>query len=170
MTETWSGGCQCGAIRYRFTAKPRGAHVCHCRMCQKAFGAFYAPLVGGPRDSFALTRGTIAIFHSSDQAERGFCRDCGTPLTFAYSDGDWMSVAIGSLDDPEAFPPIDQHGVESRLSWANAVGNLPDRPATEVEDAAGAAFIRSTNHQHPDHDTDHWPDPASGPAHREITK
>ena len=157
MSETWSGGCQCGAVRYRFTAKPGGAHVCHCRMCQKAFGGFYAPLVGGPRDTFAVTRGDIALFRSSDQAERGFCRDCGTPLTFAYSNGDWMSVAIGSLDAPEAFPPIDQHGVESRLSWVNNVGSLPDRPASEVEDAAGAAFIAATNHQHPDHDTPVWP-------------
>lgn len=157
MTEDYTGGCQCGAVRYRFSTKPGGAHICHCRMCQKAFGGFYAPLVGGPLDSFAVTRGEIAIFRSSDQAERGFCRQCGTPLTFGYTDGDHVSVSIGSLDDPEAFPPVDQHGVESRLSWANSLGNLPDRPATEIEDATSAAFIKATNHQHPDHDTRAWP-------------
>lgn len=157
MAETWSGGCQCGAVRYRFTQRPRGAHICHCRMCQKAFGGFYAPLVGAPRAGFEVTRGEITLFRSSDQVERGFCRQCGTPLSFAYIDGDWMSVSIGSLDDPVAFPPIDQHGVESRLSWANGLGHLPDRPATEVQDPATAAFIASTNHQHPDHDTLAWP-------------
>lgn len=158
MSETFSGGCQCGAVRYRFTTRPSGAHICHCRMCQKAFGAFYAPLVGGPRDAFEVVRGQISIFHSSDQAERGFCRDCGTPLTFAYGGSRSISVSIGSLDNPEAFPPVDQHGVESRLSWVNDLGHLPDRPSTEEEDAASAAFIRSTNHQHPDHDTDRWPE------------
>jgi hypothetical protein len=157
MTETWTGGCQCGAVRYRFTEKPRGSHICHCRMCQKAFGGFYAPLVGGPLESFEVTRGTPGIFLSSDQAERGFCARCGTPLTFAYRDGDWMSVSIGSLDSPEAFPPIDQHGVESRLSWVNDLGHLPDRAPTDVEDPVAAAFIKATNHQHPDHDTEHWP-------------
>jgi len=156
MTETWSGGCQCGAVRYRFTEKPDGAHICHCRMCQKAFGAFYAPLVGGPRRSFELTRGTVATFRSSEQAERGFCAACGTPLTFAYVDGDHVSVSIGSLDDPEAFPPHDQHGVESRLSWVNHLGKLPDRPETEAENPS-AAFIRATSHQHPDYDTPSWP-------------
>lgn len=157
MTETWSGGCQCGAIRYRFTAKPSGAHICHCRMCQKAFGAFYAPLVGGPRDSFEITRGTLGTFMSSDQAERGFCARCGTPLTFRYVDSDRISVSIGSIDNPEAFPPADQHGVESRLSWVNALGHLPDNAATEGENEH-AEFIASTNHQHPDHDTARWPE------------
>jgi hypothetical protein len=157
MSENWSGGCQCGAVRYAFSQKPKGSHICHCRMCQKAFGAFYAPLVGGPMESFAVTRGEIALFRSSDQVERGFCRNCGTPLSFAYIDGDWMSVSIGSLDNPEAFPPKDQHGVESRIPWANAIGELPDVAPTEERHPETAAFIKSTNHQHPDYDTATWP-------------
>ena len=88
-----SGGCQCGAVRYRFTKKPGGAHVCHCRMCQKAFGGFYAPLVGARHEYFEVTRGEIAKFRSSDLVERGFCRDCGTPLTFAYVGGRGVSVS-----------------------------------------------------------------------------
>ena len=158
MSETFSGGCQCGAVRYRFTERPGGAHICHCRMCQKAFGAFYAPLVGGPRDTFEITRGTLALFNSSDLTQRGFCAQCGTPLTFGYLDSQGISVSIGSLDDPSAFPPIDQHGVESRLPWANDLGHLPDRPTTESEDADNAAAIKSSNHQHPDHDTATWPE------------
>ena len=157
MSQSVSGGCQCGAVRYHFSARPDGAHVCHCRMCQKAFGAFYAPLVGGPAETFAITRGTLSTFRSSDQAERGFCAQCGTPLTFRYIDGERISVSIGSLDNPEAFPPIDQHGIESRLSYANAVGTLPDRPPTELEAPASASVIAATNHQHPDHDTANWP-------------
>ena len=157
MSETWSGGCQCGAVRYRFTDKPRGAHVCHCRMCQKAFGAFYAPLVGAPRESFEVTRGTISIFVSSDLVERGFCRDCGTPLTFRYREGKHVSVSIGSLDHPELFPPVDQHGVEARYPFVAGIGHLPDRPSTEDENPEGAAAIAASNRQHPDHDTADWP-------------
>jgi hypothetical protein len=157
MTEIWTGGCQCGAVRYRFNQKPRGSHICHCRMCQKAFGGFYAPLVGGPLESFEVTRGEITMFRSSDQVDRGFCCNCGTPLSFSYVGGDWMSISIGSLDNPEAFPPKDQHGVDSRLSWVNAIGGLPDVLSIEVRKPDIAAFIKATNHQHPDHDTDHWP-------------
>lgn len=157
MSELWSGGCQCGAVRYRFKVRPRSAHICHCRMCQKAFGGFYAPLVGEHMENFEITRGAIALFRSSDKVDRGFCRDCGTPLSFNHIDGSWMCVSIGSLDTPEAFPPRDQHGTESRLSWANAVGQLPDVELLEVREPELAASIRASNHQHPDHDTAVWP-------------
>ncbi len=155
--QGYSGGCQCGAVRYRFTEKPVDAHVCHCRMCQKAFGAFYAPLVGGPKASFEVTRGEIATFRSSDFVTRGFCAKCGTPLTFLVNDYDHVSVSIGSLDHPEAFPPLDQHGIESRLPFANGIGHLPDQPPTEVREPEPSAMIAASNRQHPDHDTDVWP-------------
>ena len=80
-------------------------------MCQKAFGSFFAPLVGVPLTEFELTRGELAIFKSSDLIERGFCRDCGTPLTFHDVDGDRIDVSIGSLDEPEAVEPVIQFGI-----------------------------------------------------------
>lgn len=161
--QSLTGGCQCGAVRYRFVPEAGSAHVCHCRMCQKAVGGFYAPWVGAGSESFAITRGTISWFASSDEAKRGFCAACGTPLCFAHVDDKWLSVTIGSLDDPEACPPVDQHGVESRLSFANGIGGLPDRPPTEVKEPETAAVIRASNRQHPDHDTQVWP--AGGGAH-----
>lgn len=157
MTESFTGGCQCGAIRYRFTRRPGGAHICHCRMCQKAFGAFYAALVGGPKETFEVTRGEQAIFRSSDLVERGFCQNCGTPLSLAHIGGKEISVSIGSLDHPEAFPPTDQHGTNSRMSWANGLGNLPDVPSIEDRAPESAAAIAASNRQHPDHDTETWP-------------
>ena len=45
-----TGGCQCGAVRLRFE-QPDNRMICHCRMCQKAFGSFFAPLTGVPLDS-----------------------------------------------------------------------------------------------------------------------
>ncbi len=41
-----TGGCQCGAVRYALLSPPTNPHICHCRMCQKAFGSFFAPLAG----------------------------------------------------------------------------------------------------------------------------
>ena len=153
--ERITGGCQCGAVRYAIAGPLITPSICHCRMCQKAFGAFYAPLVGAKRPDFALTRGKLAIFASSDLAERGFCRDCGTPLTYDYLPGDEINVSIGSLDDPSIARPIVQFGIEGRLPW---IGELDDLPAhaTETEEIRYAE-IRRSNHQHPDHDTRDWP-------------
>jgi hypothetical protein len=152
-----TGGCQCGAVRYAISGPLDRPSICHCRMCQKAFGSFFAPLVGVPMEKFELTRGGLAIFKSSDVVERGFCRDCGTPLSFRYVDGDKMDVSIGSLDEPSRAKPIVQFGTESRLSWLDDLASLPGS-TTEDDDPEGRVpRIRATNRQHPDHDTAAWP-------------
>jgi hypothetical protein len=150
-----TGGCQCGAIRYALYAEPTDPHICHCRMCQKAFGSFFAPLTGVLQSDFTLTRGKLAVFRSSNLAERGFCANCGTPLTFHYVDSPRIAVSIGSLDHPELVPPRKQYGIEARMPWFPEL----DIPSETTEaDMAGerAAAIRASNHQHPDHDTDAW--------------
>ena len=61
-TPVHTGGCQCGAVRYALYAEPTNPHVCHCRMCQKAFGSYFAPLAGVPLGDFAWTRGSPGVF------------------------------------------------------------------------------------------------------------
>jgi hypothetical protein len=152
-----TGGCQCGAVRYALHEAPSGPHICHCRMCQKAFGSFFAPLTGVAVDKFELTRGALALFRSSDRAERGFCRDCGTPLTFHYVGRRRIAVSIGSLDRPAEVAPREQFGLEARMPWFAALPGLPGEKTTEEDDPDLAAGIAATNHQHPDHDTSTWP-------------
>jgi hypothetical protein len=162
MKGRMTGGCQCGAVRYALAEMPTEASICHCRMCQKAFGSYFAPLAGVPIAAFALTRGELAVFKSSDQAERGFCRDCGTPLTFRYIERPHISVSLGSLDDPESVPPRAQDGIEARLSFFPALAALPGEE-TEKGTPELARRIAASNHQHPDHDTEAWLRKGSGP-------
>ena len=144
-----TGGCQCGAVR--FTVEELGrASLCHCRMCQKAFGAFYGPLVSAEA-GFRWTRGRPKYFRSSNKVRRGFCGDCGTPLTFE-PDGYPVEVAIGAFDDPAAIPPTIQHAVDMRMPWLAQMDGLPVRPLAESEQAA-AYYASIRSYQHPDHDT-----------------
>jgi len=152
-----TGGCQCGAVRYALHDQPDNPHICHCRMCQKAFGSFFAPLTGVPMEKFELIRGELAIFRSSDETERGFCRNCGTPLTIHDVTSPRIAVSIGSLDDPAAIPPQHQYGVEARLAWFATLPKLPGDVSTEDDNPELASKIARTNHQHPDHDTTVWP-------------
>ena len=76
-----TGGCQCGAVRYAVHAETYNHHICHCRMCQKQFGGFFAPLVNVRNEDFEVTRGEIATFRSSRDVPRGFCAACGTAAT-----------------------------------------------------------------------------------------
>jgi hypothetical protein len=154
-----AGGCQCGAVRYALYAEPANASICHCRMCQKAFGSFYAPLAGVSMGDFAITRGALSIFKSSDVVERGFCKDCGTPLTFRYVKGhdadslpDEIDVSIGSLDEPARVRPTIQYGIESRLAWIDDLASLPGKETGSSSNSALLAEIAASNHQNPDHD------------------
>ena len=162
MSDIWTGGCQCGAIRYRFTKRPDDVSLCHCRMCQKATGGVFGAFAGGPLETFGVTRGSLSIFRSSAAVERGFCSGCGTPLTFQRVGGKQISVTVGSLDHPEDFPPLEQTCPDGRLPYVFDLHNVPDLPPIDEVAPDLANSISLTNHQHPDRDTDRWPDPALG--------
>jgi hypothetical protein len=152
-----SGGCQCGAVRYCASAVTDTSHICHCRMCQKAVGNFFAALIGVPKDALTWTRGEAARFMSSEHVARGFCARCGTPLFYEYMLGDDLALTTGSLDEPDRFPPKDQFGLEAIMPWFGGIADIHKAGATEETMAEFVADIRASNHQHPDHDTDHWP-------------
>ncbi len=164
-----SGGCQCGAVRYHATEMLDNAHICHCRMCQKAVGNIFAALVAAPREAITWTRGTPARFRSSEHVDRGYCRDCGTPLFYDDTTGDRVNFTIGSLDHPELFPPHANTGNEGRVAWFDTLLGIADGGTTEIGQEAWASAIKSSNHQHPDHDTEHWPQ-AVAPDQSERTK
>lgn len=148
-----SGGCQCGAVRYLATEMLDNAHLCHCRMCQKAVGNIFAALVAAPNDKLTWTRGEPAVFKSSAHAERGFCAKCGTPLFYNSLDNDRINLTIGSLDEPEKFPPICQMGSEARVSWFSGLTDLKDEGETGGGAEDWVQAIKVSNRQHPDHDT-----------------
>lgn len=152
MSETIrTGGCQCGAVRFRTHGELGRASICHCRMCQKAFGGFFGPLVTAPKDGLEWTRGEPTYFQSSVNIERGFCRNCGTPLTYRHPHG--IELAIGSFDDRSDLSPKIQVNHASRIPWVETIFDQPLRD--DAEDVARQERIISF--QHPDHDTENWP-------------
>ncbi len=154
-----TGGCQCGAVRYRVDGELTWAHVCHCRMCQKASGNYFMALANAQKDEFVVTRGEISWFRSSDPVRRGFCKDCGTPLIFETIAMKHLNVTLGSLDEPQAVMPESQFGLEAKMPWFGALDHLPGAATNDDPDQDGVriAAVAATNRQHPDHDTETWP-------------
>jgi hypothetical protein len=139
-------------------SQPKDVSVCHCRMCQKAFGAYYAPLVAVGDAEVIWTRGEPKRFASSNYVKRGFCGDCGTPLTYEAPDG--LSLAAGAFDDPSQLPPTVQFGVECKLAFVDAIPALPERET--LDDLKDAPFLTTVvSYQHPDRDTVQWPEAKS---------
>jgi hypothetical protein len=112
-------------------------------MCQKASGAPFMVFV-----RFAVERvhwsQAPATFASSNIAERGFCRDCGTPLSYRKVGAPYISLTINSLDDPEAVRPEMRFSPEMEVSWCSS---LPSLPTEEIGLAGSSAFI---NYQYRD--------------------
>jgi hypothetical protein len=145
MSEVHKGGCQCGAVRYEIRSELQGAHVCHCRMCQRATGGLFAALVGASKENIFWVEGAPRGFESSNLASRGFCGACGTPLTFAYNDPKArLYVTIGSLDDPNAAPIERQFGAESRIKWVRFCEDVEGETTGEHDPSF---FDGMTSHQ-----------------------
>lgn len=150
----YTGGCQCGAVRFRIEGALGDASVCHCRMCQKAAGNFYLPLVSASEAKLTWTRGEPKKFQSSSHVHRGFCDRCGTPLTYEAPDG--VALTIGAFDQPEEVAPAVQWGMEAKLPYVDDVPRLPGHETLEDQDA-GSFLQELVSYQHPDHDTETWP-------------
>ncbi len=146
-----SGGCQCGAVRFCAADFGRPS-ICHCRMCQKAFGGFFGSLI--TCSAVTWTRGQPKWFASSNKARRGFCEHCGTPLAYETNFG--LELAIGAFDDPDKVAPVIQVNPRDKLALFDSLTDLPvkiSEPGGEWE-----TFMAGlTSHQHPDHDTESWP-------------
>ena len=153
---TATGGCQCGAVRFRAEGIGKAA-ICHCRMCQKAFGSYFGPLVIVA--SVTWTRGQPAYFRSSNVMQRGFCAACGTPLACLDADG-MIEIAGGAFDDPAVAAPTEQYNLNHKLPFFDTLPAIRHQLREDLEAAANAKVV---SYQHPDHDTVDWP-PAGSAA------
>ena len=126
MTETLTGGCFCGAVRFEVEGPEKFACFCHCHSCQHAAGAPVVAWATYRRDSFAVTRGEMHVHHSSPGVTRGICSACGTSISYEHIDrpGD-IDLSLNSLDDPSA-PVLKAHiWAEDKASWLAITDDLP---------------------------------------------
>jgi len=145
MSETMTGGCQCGRVRYSAEVTDDDAYLCHCRMCQRATGGVSIAFKNVKRGGVTWEREPDR-YASSPIAKRGFCSVCGTPLTFEFDEGsENVDLTVGSFDDPARFKPTSHFGVESRHeAWMETRG-LPEQrsdayaPLVERWEKAGGA-------------------------------
>ena len=128
--EKKTGGCQCGAVRYRAEIDPDQAYLCHCRMCQRATGGVSIAFIGLPKLRMTWESGPD-WYQSSPIAKRPFCRKCGTPLGFAFIDGENMDITLGSLDEPYGIDPQWHFAAEKiHETWLDT-SDLPRKTLSE---------------------------------------
>ncbi len=114
-----NGGCQCGAHRFEAIGTPKFVSKCHCKSCRKATGAAFSTWVGFKSQHVSWVTKEPTFHASSNGVQRGFCAQCGTPLTYAGEK--WpgeIHFLIGTFDDPNAFIPNKNVFTEDALDWA----------------------------------------------------
>lgn len=129
--KTYEGGCCCGRIRFQVEGPEQFSCFCHCQSCQKAAGGPVVPWTTFAKDRFRLTSGELAVCHSSPGVTRGFCRDCGTSLTYEHvKRGGDVDIRTTSFDDPSLFPPRVHIWVEDKAPWLIIGDDLPQYQKT----------------------------------------
>lgn len=97
------GGCLCGKIHYHLKGTMRPIVYCHCGQCFHSHG-FYPGYTAARKDQIVLTgEEYLAWYRSSAKARRGFCKECGSALFWQRDEGDFTSVAAGTLDHPSGL-------------------------------------------------------------------
>ncbi|KMK66403.1 GFA family protein [Puniceibacterium sp. IMCC21224] len=132
-----NGQCLCGAVTFSARDVVSGLGVCHCKMCQRWGGVFFAGVsVGADRITWS-GNAHIRVGQSSDWAERAWCDGCGSPLWYRVTaegpnHGDY-EVPLGLFDDASglkldreifadrAVPALNLSGTHERISEAETL-------------------------------------------------
>jgi hypothetical protein len=131
MTETMTGGCACGRIRYTAHVQDEDAYLCHCRMCQRATGSVSIAFKTLLKADVSWAR--EPEFYASAIARRPFCSACGTSLGFEYPDSNKLDLTVASFDDPSRFKPRHHFGAESmHRAWLDK-SELPETRSEDYE-------------------------------------
>ena len=117
MTEPYTGGCGCGAIRYRVDGEPAMMNLCQCRQCQRESGnghGSHATFVGAPVTVTGEAGFWETVGEGGTRKRRAFCPTCGNPVYIVLPDMPEVFVAsAASLDDPGRYQP-------QIVMWASA--------------------------------------------------
>jgi len=126
----FSGGCLCGAVRYRASGEPRYLCYCHCESCRRAAGAASVPWATFLRGRFELSGAALTQYRSSAQVLRGFCSTCGSSLTYRNeARPQEIDVILASLDEPALLVPVMHVWVAEKLPWVHIEDGLPQHAA-----------------------------------------
>lgn len=122
MSDSFEGGCSCGAVRYRLTSPPMFTHCCHCLDCQKQTGGAFAINALIETDRIEMLTGEPVIIEMPSPSGRGHeiyrCPKCQVALWSNYGRRPYLRfVRIATLDDPHAITPDVHIFTRSKVPW-----------------------------------------------------
>ena len=131
MPDTYSGKCLCGAVTLTVTPKNIHFDACHCSMCRRWAGG---PLLAVECEADAVFEGkdSIRVYDSSEWAQRGFCKACGTHLYYRLKGDGHFAVPIGLLDDSVPWEFTTQIFVDQQPNYYEFANETKHMTGAEV--------------------------------------
>lgn len=127
----YRGACLCGSVRVVARAKSDSIGACHCTMCLKWGGG---PLFAVECDGDVRFEGaeSISTFNSSDWAERGFCRECGTHLFYRLKQEGHYAIPVGLFEDSDRWVLAEQIFIDEKPSFYSLAEATRELTGAEV--------------------------------------
>ena len=132
--EFTDGGCDCRHVRYRMHGKPLFVHCCHCRWCQRETGSAFVLNAMIESDRVELLAGEVEVVNTPSASGKGQkiarCPKCRIALWSNYAGlGDAVRfVRVGTLDDPDRFPPDIHIFTSTKQPWVVLPPGTPAVP------------------------------------------
>ena len=126
-----TGGCACGAVRYRIRADPIFVNNCHCTLCQRQTGSTSVVNAFFETDAFTLLSGEVArhVFKGGSGGDHVVvrCAACNAAVWSHYPRvGELgLGVRVGTLDNPAAVRPDAIVFAADRMPWAALPEGIP---------------------------------------------
>jgi hypothetical protein len=127
MTPTTeaSGGCLCEAVRFDIVGPMRKVVYCHCGQCRKTSGHYVAATAVDTDKLVFVNDSGLDWYHSSDTADRGFCKHCGSSLFWRPAHGEYLAVMAGALDAPTGLSSREHIYVDDASDYYEINDGLP---------------------------------------------
>ena len=130
MALKLTGGCGCGALRYRLKAEPMIVHCCHCKDCQRQTGSGFVINAIIERDNIEIEQGATAVTTLPTDSGRPHdlyrCDACETTVWSDYGRRRAMVfLRVGTLDEPARLPPDVHIFTRSKLPWVGLPADTP---------------------------------------------
>ena len=133
-TGPFEGGCDCRYIRYRMKSRPLFVNCCHCRWCQRETGASFALNAMIESDRVEDLGGEVELVDTPSESGKGQliarCPRCRIALWSHYGGGGKLVrfMRVGTLDNPDEFPPGVHIFTESKQPWVVLPEGTPAVP------------------------------------------
>jgi hypothetical protein len=123
--------CLCGEVKVAVAGKNNSVGACHCGICRKWAGGPFMATDCGTDVSFENSD-NISVYGSSEWAERGFGKNCGSHLFYRLKQAQQYFIPAGLFDNADNFIFDHQVFVDNKPHYYDFANHARDKTEAEV--------------------------------------